>query len=593
MTRMLPLLSLTFNERNPMRRCSLTFILLAVLASPATATDLTFKDRVLADLVKQVPGILKSYDAASGRFGHGIWICTDQNAMYPLAAAYATRAQGNPYHKDAKLLEVIMKAGDALIDDMNEQGQWVFRKKDGSTWGNIHMPWTYSRWIRTFQLIRDDMPKDRREHWAKALTLGYTRIAQSALGHVHNIPTHHAMGLYAAGQALDRPEWCQKAADFMRKVTAAQAEGGYWSEGVGPVVLYDFVYVEALGTYYAMSGDQRVLPALEKAALFHRHFTYPGGQNVETVDQRNPYHTEIARGNVGFTVTPIGRAYLENQWSQRNGPLDADLNASFLLHGQEGPIAETPAGQSDETFVLREGGFDRAATIRRGPWFVCLSAYTAPVTKNRWVQDRQNLVSIYHEKLGLILGGGNTKLQPAWSTFTVGDTNLLVHRAGDTNPDFLPKGPLYHVPSAAKLAVAPEPWLELTYGPETCRVRVDVKDDRSLEYVIETMAVSELPTCAHLTLLPRVSQPLETSTGQKLTLGDKPIALSGQPLGSWITHAGYRVHLPPTATLLWPVLPHNPYRADGHATLGEARLVIRIPLDRQHREHRVLLEVVE
>ena len=107
-----------------------------------------------------------------------------------------------------------MKAGDALIADMDASGQWEFRKKDGSTWGPIWMPWTYSRWVRTFALIRDDMPPERRDAWTKALTLGYTGIARSALGHVHNIPAHHAMGLYAAGQALDRPEWCRQAASF-------------------------------------------------------------------------------------------------------------------------------------------------------------------------------------------------------------------------------------------------------------------------------------------------------------------------------------------------------------------------------------------
>ena len=41
--------------------------------------------------------------------------------------------------------------------------------------------------------------------------------------------------------------------EFLIKVAAQQTEGGYWSEGGGPVVLYDFVYLDAIGTYYAMS----------------------------------------------------------------------------------------------------------------------------------------------------------------------------------------------------------------------------------------------------------------------------------------------------------------------------------------------------
>lgn len=572
-----------------MRVFSGAMLLLCAGLWPLKAEDLTYKDRAIKDLALCVPTILGTFDTKTGHLGTGIWICTDQNMMYPLAVAYATEHADNPYYKSSQLLEVITKAGDALIEDADDRGMWVFRKKDGSTWGNIWMPWTYSRWIRTFALVRDDMPAERRQAWHDALTLGYSGISRSALGGVHNIPTHHAMGLYIAGKTLERPEWRRQAGDFMMKVVAAQSEGGYWSEGNGPVVAYNFVYVDALGTYYAASGDERVLPSLEKAARFHRYFTYPNGCSVETVDQRNPYHDTLALGNVGFTLTPIGRAYLKNQWAQQKGALDADLIASLILYGKEGPAAESA---SEDTFILSEGGADRAAVVREGPWFVCLSAYTAPVVKSRWIQDRQNLVSIYHDRLGLILGGGNTKLQPGWSNFTVGDTSLLKHSRGDENPDFSPTGELFHVPSAARLAAAPARGLELTYGPATCRVEVRILDDRKLEYQLESTAKSGQPIAAHLTLLPRLRKPLETSAGTKTVLGEDPLELTAEQVGGSVTHAGCRIHLPATATLHWPALPHNPYRKDGRAGAGEGRIEIRIPLDEEHRCQLVTLEVL-
>jgi len=570
----------------------LMIVIAFAISGPARAGDLKYKDRLVKQLADHVPGILKTYDAKTGRFGTGIFICRDQNLMYPLAAAYATAGQGNPFHKDAKLLDVIMKAGDALIEDADENGQWVFRKKDGSTWGNIFMPWTYSRWIRSFGLIRDDMPPERRKKWADALTLGYTGISKRCLGHVHNIPTHHAMGLYAAGKVFERPEWCKQAAEFMMRVVKHQAEGGYWSEGGGPVVLYNFVYVDALGTYYAMSGDERVRPALEKTAAFHRHFTYPGGENVETIDQRNPYHHGVRPGNVGFTFSPVGRAYLETQWKHCDGNLAADLIASLLLYGEEGPIAELPSGETD-TFVLKANQQDRAATRRQGPWFVCLSAFTGPIVKSRWIQDRQNFVSIYHDKSGLILGGGNTKLQPAWSNFTVGDMTLLKHTPGETHPDFLPKGELFHVPSAAKLVLEPEPGLDLTYGKETCRVRIRIKDDRTTAYVIETTAVSGLPVVAHLTLIPHLNKPLATAAGRKVTIGAEPVTLNAEQVGGRIDYAGYRLLVPASASLHWPTLPHNPYRRDGRASPSEGRIEIRVPFDKDHPKHEIVLEIVE
>ncbi len=571
----------------------------------AHAEELRYKAELLARLAQHVPGILKTYDPQSGRFGTGIWICGDQHAMYPLAVAYATAGDGNRYYKSPELLRVIIKAGDLLIEKADAQGRWVFEKKDGSTWGMVWMPWTYSRWIRTFGLIRDSMPAEARQRWTRALVLGYTNISRHQLRSVHNIPAHHAMGLYAAGKILDRPEWCRQAEQFLRRVAAAQSEGGYWAEGGGAVVRYNFVYVDALGTYYAMSGDKAVLPALEKAARFHRQFTYPSGQAVETIDGRNPLEMlfpsadsnrplpeAVAQGNVGFTFSAVGRAYLKHQWARAGmDRLDPDLMASLVLYGQEGPVEEPPA-KGQETSVLVEGGIARAATIRQGPWFLCLSAYTSPVVASRWIQDRQNLVSVYHEATGVIFGGGNTKLQPAWSTFTVGDIALLAHRPGDENPVFTPKGPLYHVPSRASLVVEPEPGLDLTYGPASCRLRLRILEANALECRLEATGDGKLPVAAHLTVVPRMGRKLTTGSGHEVTIGAQPVALEPDKVRGQITYAGFRLHLPATASLHWPALPHNPYRKDGRAEPAEGRIEIRLPFDAQHPAHLVKVEIL-
>ena len=50
--------------------------------------------------------------------------------------------------------------------------------------------------------------------------------------------------------------------------------------------------------------------------------------------------------------------------------------------------------------------------------------------------------------------------------------------------------------------------------------------------------------------------------------------------------------LPPTATIQWPVLPHNPYVKDGHAEASEGKIVITLPFDVQHPKHEVFIEIV-
>ncbi len=270
-----------------------------------------------------------------------------------------------------------------------------------------------------------------------------------------------------------------------------------------------------------------------------------------------------------------------------------DLIASLLLHGEEGEIQQKPGCREKRIFVLREDNVERAMTLRKGPWFVCLSAYTAPVSTSRWIQDRQNLVSIYHDKNGLILGGGSTKLQPAWSNFTVGDTTLLRHSTGDTDPDFLPEGELYHVPHTALLIREPDPGLDLRYGPEDCRIRIRFLDDRTIEYTVESTARSSLPVAAHLTLMPHIDQTLGTSTGKNIPLDDTPVELSPADIGGKISYAGYRIHVPPSAGLHWPRVPHNPYQKDGHAAISEARIEIHVPLTPGHRKERIVIEIDE
>lgn len=533
---------------------------LLALAAPAE-----FQRRCLEDLAAQVPEILASQDPKTGRFGTGIWIVNDQNVVLALAAAWSTPGPKNPHYHSARVLDAILAGGDALIDDQDAEGKWEFRKKDGSTWGKIFMPWTYSRWIRAYALVRESMPAGRRARWDKALRLGYGGIARElAAARLHNIPAHHAMGLYFAGQVFGQPEWKQQAADYLRRIAASQHPDGYWKEHFGPVVLYGYVYVDALGVYLHASKDASVLPVLARSAVFHSHFTYPDGTDVETIDERNPYHAAVRLPNAGFTATPEGRAYAARQLAAWKGRIPADEAALLLLYGTEGEPA--PVARRDGDFDYTLGKAD-AAVRRRGPWFVVASALVAPPHGNRWGQDRQNFVSVFHDAAGLILGGGNTKLQPRWSNFTLGDVSLLQHKPGDEKPNFLAPRGLVHVPGAAKLLGGGRLGVELDYAGKRGVVEVEIRTPERLVYTVSC----DPALAAHVTLLPRVGEALEAASGRKTVLGAEALEWSGE---EWIRHGGVRVALPQGATLRWPVLPHNPYRKDGRAETEEGRLVI-------------------
>ncbi len=77
-------------------------------------------------------------------------------------------------------------------------------------------------------------------------------------------------------------------------------------------------------------------------------------------------------------------------------------------------------------------------------------------------------------------------------------------------------------------------------------------------------------------MIPHLDQPIQMSSGEALSLREDEIRKTFNGAG-WITHAGWRLSIPQDARLIWPVLPHNPYRKQGDATIEEARIVVALP----------------
>jgi hypothetical protein len=541
---------------------------------------------VLEGLDGAVPEILAS-QKENGQFGTEPWVCGDQSVIFSLAAAW--RLKDSKYHRNDEVLEAIVRGGDALIHEQDAEGKWTFLKKDYSEWGQIYMPWTYSRWIRAYQMVQEAMDAGARARWDEALLMGFDGISRTCLAHVHNIPAHHSMALFCAGTVFGREDWRAQSRAFLGKVADAQSSQGWWPEHNGPVVAYNFVYSDSLGIYYGMSGDAEVLPALERAAVYHASLTYPDGSPVETVDGRNPYHGGVHEGNPGFSHTAAGRGYLAQQHRlllAEGESFDPDYAASLLLYGGSGEAIETAAGQ--ERHVYRMG--DEATAVRNGPWFLCLSAFVVDFTQNRWGQDRQNFVSVFHDRVGLVVGGGNTKLQPLWSCFTVGDKRLLSHTPGDEDPDFdAPEG-LIHVPDEISYDSGEDGGrLRMRYGEETCGLEVKVESEAELALVFSATGNSGMPVAGHVTLMPHLDREVSFASGDTVMLGEEKAEWTGK---AWLQHAGWRLHLPRDSRVVWPALPHNPYRKAGDSTIEEARLVVVLPFSPDVGRHELKLEVL-
>lgn len=396
------------------------------------------------------------------------------------------------------------------------------------------------------------------------------------------------MSLYIAGECFGKDDWKDAARKFMAKVVEKQDPTGYWSEHFGPVVGYNEVYVEAFGAYYHFSRDDTVLGALERSAAFHSKVLLPDGSAIGCIDERQIYHAGVEIGNVGFSWTADGRGYLLKQlWRYSNGGkklLGADYAAQMLLYGGSGPGNPPPAGADKAAVVL---GNNEAVIQRDKPWAWAFSAYACAPPESRWIQDRHNLVDIFHDDMGLIAGGGNTKMQPLWSTFTVGDCALLTPDFGNANPDFTPAIPLKWTPVSAALDLAgPVSGLTLKCGGADCRVSVEPREDGAL--AVTYQAPADAGVEAHLPLMYRPGG-LRLADGSRRSVGEQDLTLTAEEAGGHVSYGQLALTMPPGTRLVWPARQHNPYAKGGESSLSAAKLVLVMPFTGGRDEFTVLL----
>jgi hypothetical protein len=523
------------------------------------------KDQFLRRLVAGAPKVLQTFDAATGRFmtpgynGPDLgWGVTNQDVMYALALLYKTAHPGNPYCGDSKILDVVRKAGTAVRDWQYPDGQVEFIKVDGSKWGPTYMCWTQYHWLEAYRLVRDDLDDTTRRHWEKGLALAFDGSAAliSKDWRVHNIPAWHGMSLVRAGDIFRRPDWSDVGDEMIRRVVAAQTPHGYWDEHGGPTTSYNLVYIHAVGLYHAFSGDDNVLECLRRGLEFHMTFAYPDGCLVETIDGRVKYHARVPdRCLPSYSLFPQGRRFVRFLFEQaeRTGrPWGCSpAMGSAFEYCTDGP--EAPIAQDQEAYTRSMG--DLARVTKAGKWFSCLSAITVEPDDNRWGMDRQSFVSLYHDDAGLIIGGGNSKEQPAFSNFILGD-------------DYLPTG--------GRLV---EGGIELDYRTATCSILVEHAADETLLTLSADLPTGAEDVQCRLPIRVVPGKPLRASDGRALSTDGHHIRLTAKEVG-WIGGENWRIDLPASATFEYPVSPFNPYAKDGAAPLDEAVGMIHAPLSK-------------
>jgi hypothetical protein len=262
-------------------------------------------------------------------------------------------------------------------------------------------------------------------------------------------------------------------------------------------------------------------------------------------------------GLVALGITPQGRRLARHL--MQPCPFIADLAASCtphmasaFLHAPDGPEQPSIFDQPQRAHTWQR----MSLTLRQGPWFACCSAILVPPADNIWGQDRQHFLSLWADGLGLLIGQGNSRNQPAWSTFVVAapaGRRYLPDRSG-----LLPDGV----------------WLD--YGPTRCSLRLELHQAEAR--ILAALAGAAEPTMLQLQLRLRPGLTLRLSDGSSHQLGTQPVRIEQPPGTLSIGPDRWSIDLPRPWSLDWPVRPFNPYAKDGYAPIAQAAAILALPL---------------
>lgn len=500
-------------------------------------------DKIRKLLVEGCNRWIVKFDPKTGKFleSNGGWAVTNQDNIFLLAYLYLNQFDGNPYYKDPKALEIIKAGGNALRAAQREDGQVLFIKVDGSTWGYIYMPWSMFHWLQTYDLMTGHLDQETLDSWKEGLLLAYDGICKDLQSmHVHNIPVWNSTAIFRAGDIFNRKEYKEIADKMIQKTVGIQHPDGFWPEHKGPTLSYNSVYIYALGVYKYYGGSVNVDSALERSFAMQKASVYPDGTLVETADGRVKYAGSVPTGDlIGYLDLCGGLEYVDFMLNHviKSGQA-LECRAVNLLRyleklDDDACLENAEEYRSDE-LKLCHGDIQ---ILRKAGWQVNLSSYTAPITDSRWGMDRSAFFSVWHKDKGLLIGGGNSKYNPLWSTFCIKkkDQTLYVADTGEKDPD--------------------HDRIELVYGDVHCHVRIVSVSEK--ETVLE-FGYQASETVDNV----QIGMPLKFSCDPK----NNDFSVARKDEGNSICFKGYEVSFTNNLySLKWPVEPFNPYEPEGRS----------------------------
>lgn len=489
------------------------------------------------------------------------------HAILAPAVLYTHSHASNSRRGDASMLALALRIGDLLAAE-DEQGRYTDR---------LDSYWDTYMWLEAYRLLEPRLGDARGARWRAALLRNIALVEKDCqawkdfpryTGVYIGTSTNHfalwALNLYLGGKVLRKPDWQALGAHILHRLAATeQSPDGFWGEHspAGPTNGYNLLTLAAVGVYYEHSGDAAALNAMRRATTFHANFTWPNGKAIETINDRNREWGANIYGNFAFTRFDDGRGLaaliargdsaheLTMEWVGRV--------AQNTLYYHEGPVK--PALQ---TLPAYHRQLQIPAGVRKqGPWMWCLSGITATRPElSQWFLDRQSALSVYHQQLGLLITGANSKGQPELASFreTI-------------------NGRVFHLPLDGRMHMSERgDRLSLAYQRFYADVDVRAISDEELEVTFRITGRGPRPEEAFLA----VQIPVE-ATGNSRTIDRETVE---NPTGGVREFHGeangkrWSIQTSEDAIVRFPVQPYSPYRAGPDPSPSAAVATLSIPL---------------
>jgi hypothetical protein len=438
----------------------------------------------------------------------------------------------------------------------------------GRDWGRHLGEWANYFMLRSLQLVEArDLGSQELRHTlarnvhgaAQRIYISFSQQYGEAVPASGTFPGNHAVWhallCYEAGQHFGEAAWMEFARGFFRRhVLATQEPNGCWPEGGGIVVNYGMVTAQALSVYAEGAADAEACLSVARFQSLARFFALPDGSSAVAADCRMRYSpAPMIMIPPTFLRSIAGRQDVAQRISGFRARLEgrslADLGAQGLAFFALLPDFLAARGATLPC-DLEPGRVQPPAVARldRGAWTALLSWQLNDEAPSRFLLDAQNFVELRHDDAGYLVGGGNSKYMPRFSTIR------RCNRGRPYMPDAAGPLPVGNGAAAAAYrfgATIVEARVELTDGGANIGFRLDAAERHDDQYEVALM--------------------LDLTPGDLLNIGGRDRTVDPAGLiehrfgaeGNAFTWRGITFRVPPGTVLNYPLVPHNPYRQDG------------------------------